>query len=94
MTPRGAPTRRRRAPRARSDQGAGDATGVVLSGLGTGLILTVIPIALCDYTEHGIFIADKRLVLLTLGMLLGACAGALRLRWRRQTDHHLGYTPV
>jgi len=68
----------RRAPTARSHQVQGDRWGAVLSGGGLGLILAVIPIALCDYSGHGVFVADKRLELLILGMLVGACGGALR----------------
>jgi len=55
---------------------------VVLSGGGLGLILAVIPIALCDYSGHGVFVADKRLELLILGLLVGACGGALRVGWQ------------
>ena len=72
----------RRAPTARSHQVEGDRWGVVLSGGGLGLILAVIPIALCDYSGHGVFVADKRLELLILGMLVGACGGALRVGWQ------------
>jgi len=83
----------RRAPTARSHQVEGDRWGVVLGGGGggLGLILAVIPIALCDYSGHGVFVADKRLELLILGMLVGACGGALRLGWqakgRRRREH-------
>ena len=81
----------RRAPTARSHQVQGDRWGAVLSGGGLGLILAVIPIALCDYSGHGVFVADKRLELLILGMLVGACGGALRLGWqakgRRRREH-------
>ncbi len=72
----------RRAPTARSHQVDGDRWGAVLSGGGLGLLLAVIPIALCDYSGHGLFVADKRLELLILGMLVGACGGALRLGWQ------------
>jgi len=72
----------RRAPTARSHQVEGDRWGAVLSGGGLGLILAVIPIALCDYSGHGVFVADKRLELLILGMLVGACGGALRGGWQ------------
>jgi len=65
----------RRPPAARSRQVEGDRWGVVLSGGGLGLLLAVIPIALCDYSGHGVFMADKRLELLLLGMLVGACGG-------------------
>jgi len=65
----------RRPPAARSRQVEGDRWGVVLSGGGLGLLLAVIPIALCDYSGHGVFMANKRLELLLLGMLVGACGG-------------------
>jgi len=55
---------------------------VVLSGGGLGLPLAVIPIALCDYSGHGVFVADKRLELLILGLVVGACGGALRVGWQ------------
>jgi len=55
--------------------------GVLLSGGGLGLIFTVIPVALCDYSGHGVFIADKRLELLSIGILVGVCAGGVRLWW-------------
>ncbi len=55
---------------------------MVLSGGGLGLLLAVIPIALCDYSGHGVFMADKRLELLLLGMLVGACGGAVRVGWQ------------
>jgi len=80
-----------RAPTARSHQVQGDRWGVMLSGGGIGLILAAIPIALCDYSGHGVFVADKRLELLILGMLVGACGGALRLgcqaKSRRRREH-------
>ncbi len=72
----------RRPPAARSRQVEGDRWGVVLSGGGLGLLLAVIPIALCDYSGHGAFMADKRLELLLLGMLVGACGGAVRVGWQ------------
>ena len=50
----------RRAPTAGNQQIEGDRCGAVLSGGCLGLILTVIPIALCDYIGHGVFVADKR----------------------------------
>jgi len=68
----------RRPPAARSRQVEGDRWGVVLSDGGLGLLLAVIPIALCDYSGHGVFVADKRLELFLLGMLVGACGGAVR----------------
>jgi len=76
----------RRALTARSHQVEGDRWGAVLSGGGLGLILAVIPIALCDYSGHGVFVADKRLELLILGLLVGP-AGA-RCAWvaRRRAD--------
>ncbi len=72
----------RRAPTARSHQIEGDRWGVVLSGGCLGLLLAVIPIALCDYSGHGVYVADKRLELLTLGLLVGACGGVLRVGWQ------------
>ncbi len=51
----------------------------MLSGGGIGLIAAAIQIALCDYSGHGVFVADKRLELLILGMLMGACGSSLRL---------------
>ena len=34
--------------------------GVLLNAGRAGLIFAVIPIGLCDYSGHGVFIADKR----------------------------------
>ncbi len=68
----------------------GDRWGVVLSGGGLGLLLAVIPIALCDYSGHGVFMADKRLELLLLGMLVGARGGAVRVGWQTRRRRGVG----
>jgi hypothetical protein len=34
--------------------------GVLLNAGRAGLIFAVIPIGLCDYSGHGVFIAEKR----------------------------------
>ena len=82
----------RGAPATRSDQVGGDRWGVLLNGGGAGLIFAVIPIALCDYSGHGVLIADKRLELLVLGMLVGVGGGTVRL-WRQARSRRGRGTP-
>jgi hypothetical protein len=57
-----------------------DATGVLLSGLGFGLILTVVPMALVNHWAPGVFVTNERITLMVLGMLLGAGTAAFRHR--------------
>jgi hypothetical protein len=57
-----------------------DATGVLLSGLGFGLILTVVPMALVNHWAPGVLITNERIKLMVLGMLLGAGTAAFRHR--------------
>jgi len=57
-----------------------DATGVLLSGLGFGLILTVVPMALVNHWAPGVLITNERIKLVVLGMLLGAGTAAFRHR--------------
>lgn len=63
-----------------------DATGVLLSGLGFGLILTVVPMALVNHLATGVLVTNERIKLILLGMLLGAGTAAVRHRrtlWSR-----------
>lgn len=57
-----------------------DATGVLLSGLGFGLILIVVPMALVNHWAPGVLITNERIKLVVLGMLLGAGTAAFRHR--------------
>jgi len=82
----------RGAPATRSDQVEGDRWGVLLNGGGAGLIFAVIPIALCDYSGHGVLGDDKRLELLVLGMLVGVGGGTVRL-WRQARSRRGRGTP-
>lgn len=63
-----------------------DATGVLLSGLGFGLILAVVPMALVNHWAPGVLVTNERIKLMVLGMLLGAGTAAFRHRrtlWSR-----------
>jgi hypothetical protein len=65
----------RRGPSTRRHHVRGDRWGVLLNGGGSGLIVAVIGVALCDYTGHGGYVADTRLELLVLGTLVGGLRG-------------------
>jgi len=52
----------------------------LLSGLGFGLILTVVPMALVNHVATGVLITSERITLMVLGMVLGAGTAAFRHR--------------
>ena len=72
----------RRFPSTGRHPGRGDRWGVLLNGGVIGLIAAAILVASCDYTGHGVVVADTRLELLVLGTLVGVSGGVLLLGWR------------